>query len=43
MTEFVRTEDKNFESLINFDYSPNYHKWQDLRLHYIDEGPKTGP
>ena len=43
MTEFFRTEDKNFESLINFNYTPNYHKWQDLRMHYIDEGPRDGP
>ena len=43
MTEFVRTEDSNFEGLLNFDYSANYHEWQDLRMHYIDEGPRDGP
>ncbi len=43
MTEMVRTPDENFENLANFSYAPNYHQWQDLRMHYIDEGPKDGP
>ena len=43
MTQFVRTPESNFEGLAGFPYSPNYHVWQDLRVHYIDEGPKDGP
>ncbi len=43
MTDFVRTAEENFANLSNFAYAPNYHQWQDLRMHYIDEGPKDGP
>ena len=43
MTEFVRTPDTNFEVLTDFPYIPNYHGWEDMRMHYIDEGPKDGP
>ncbi|MCZ6640035.1 MAG: alpha/beta fold hydrolase, partial [Gammaproteobacteria bacterium] len=43
MTEFVRTADENFDNLPNFPYAPNYHQWQDLRMHYVDEGPKDAP
>ena len=43
MTEFVRTADANFVDLPNFSYLPNYHQWQDLRMHYVDQGPKDGP
>lgn len=43
MTEFVRTEEANFAQLDDFKYAPNYHHWQDLRMHFIDEGPSDGP
>jgi len=43
MTDFVRTPDENFEGLKDFSFQPNYHQWQDLRMHYLDEGPKDGP
>ncbi len=43
MTQFVRTAEENFDGLANFPYLPNYHHWQDLRMHYVDEGPKDGP
>ncbi len=43
MTEFVRTAENNFDNLADFPYPPNYHTWQDLRVHYIDEGPKDAP
>ena len=43
MTEFVRTDDANFQHLPDFPYSPNYHEWQDLRMHYVDEGPRDAP
>ena len=43
MTDFIRTPEENFESLSDFKFQPNYHQWQDLRMHYLDEGPKDGP
>lgn len=43
MTEFVRTAEENFQNLQDFTYAPNYHLWQDLRMHYVDEGPKDAP
>jgi haloalkane dehalogenase len=43
MTDFVRTPDDNFSGLTDFPYAPNYHQWQDMRMHYVDEGPKDGP
>ncbi len=43
MTEFIRTPDENFADLDDFSYAPNYHTWQDLRMHYVDEGPQDGP
>ncbi len=43
MTDFVRTAETNFANLSGFPYEPNYHGWQDLRMHYVDEGPKDGP
>lgn len=43
MTDFIRTPDENFANLADFDYAPHYHEWQDLRMHYLDEGPADGP
>jgi len=43
VTDYVRTNDENFANLPGFPYEPNYHQWQDLRMHYVDEGPKDGP
>ena len=43
MTDFIRTPDTNFEELSDFSFAPNYHTWQDLRMHYVDEGPKDAP
>ena len=43
MTQFVRTADEHFSNLPNFGFAPNYHTWQDLRMHYLDEGPGDGP
>ncbi len=43
MTDFVRTPDENFADLADFGYAPHYHAWQDLRIHYVDEGPQDGP
>jgi haloalkane dehalogenase len=43
MTDFVTTPAENFEGLKDYDFAPNYHRWQDLNMHYLDEGPKDGP
>ena len=43
MTDFLRTPEENFSDLTDFPYKPNYHTWKDLRMHYIDEGPKDAP
>jgi haloalkane dehalogenase len=43
VTEFVRTADEHFDALEDFPYQPNYHQWQDLRMHYLDEGPRDAP
>ncbi len=43
MTEHIRTPDTNFVGLADFPYKPHYHEWQDLRMHYVDEGPKDAP
>ena len=43
MTDFVRTDEANFDQLADFTYAPNYHVWQDLRMHYVDEGPRDAP
>jgi len=43
MTEFARTPDANFEDLDDFQYEAHFHQWQDMRVHYLDEGPRDGP
>lgn len=43
MTDFIRTPDENFVDLAGFPFAPNYHEWQDLRVHYIDEGSPDTP
>ena len=43
MTAFIRTPDENFAGLAGFDFEPDHHEWQDLRMHYLDEGPVDGP
>lgn len=44
MIEYLRTPDERFENLPNFPYEPNYidglQGYNNLRTHYIDEGPK---
>lgn len=45
MIDFVRTPDERFKNLPNFPYKPHYidnlKGFEDLRMHYIDEGPKS--
>ena len=43
MTEFARSPDVNFEDLDDFQYEAHFHQWQDMRVHYLDEGPRDGP
>ena len=43
--DILRTPDERFSSLANFPYAPHYisnlENYDGLRLHYIDEGPKS--
>ena len=43
--EFLRTQDRFFENLPNWPYRPKYltnlKDYHNLRVHYIDEGPKN--
>lgn len=43
MSDFLRTPDSNFAELTDFPFTPYYHTWQDLRMHYVDEGPRDAP
>jgi haloalkane dehalogenase len=38
--KLLRTPDERFENLPEFPFEPNYIKVDDIRIHYIDEGPK---
>lgn len=45
MMEYLRTDDSCFENLPDYNFSPNYLSVDDgeagqLRVHYLDEGPK---
>ena len=39
----VRTPDANFDGLADFPYEPHYFELDELRMHYIDEGPRDAP
>ncbi|MFX1316155.1 MAG: haloalkane dehalogenase [Promethearchaeota archaeon] len=45
MIKILRTPDVRFDNLPNFPYKPNYIEdlkgYEDMRMHYIDEGPKN--
>ena len=36
----LRTPDARFEGLSDYDFQPNYMEIGELRIHYVDEGPK---
>ena len=38
----LRTPDSRFESLPDYDFTPNYVEVDGMRMHYVDEGPKDG-
>lgn len=35
MTDYVRRPDEHFAGLAGFAFEPHYHRWQDLRVHFI--------
>lgn len=41
--EILRTPDARFANLPGYAWAPNYVQVQGLRIHYLDEGPATGP
>ena len=43
MGNILRTPEKNFSELANYSFEPNYYFWNEVRVHYIDEGPREGP
>ena len=38
----LRTPDSRFTNLPGYDFEPHYVRVQDLRMHYVDEGPRDG-
>jgi len=38
----LRTPDSRFENLPGYAFSPHYHQLGELRMHYLDEGPRNG-
>lgn len=43
MTDFLRQEQSRFDALDDFRYPAHEHRWQDLTLRYVDEGPRDAP
>lgn len=43
MANILRTPDARFEGLPDWDFEPRYVEIDGLRMHYIDEGPRSGP
>lgn len=37
----LRTPDKRFERLLDYPFAPHYVEVDGLRMHYVDEGPRT--
>jgi haloalkane dehalogenase len=40
--EVFRTPDDRFADLPGYDFAPNYTETDGLRMHYLDEGPRSG-
>ncbi len=38
----LRTPDDRFENLPGYDFEPHYLEIDELRMHYVDEGPRDG-
>ena len=43
MPGVYRTPDHHFDNLPDYPFQPNYLTIDQLRMHYVDEGPRTGP
>ena len=43
MVDILRTPDERFRDLPGFDFEPRYLEVEDLRIAYVDEGPRTAP
>lgn len=41
-TGIIRTPNERFDNLEDYNFEPNYIEINDLRIHYLDEGPKDG-
>ena len=41
--KILRTPDERFAKLPDFPYKPNYVQLGELRMHYVDEGPRNAP
>ena len=41
--KYIRTPEKYFKNLKDYSFQPNYIDVDGLRMHYVDEGPKTAP
>ena len=39
----LRTPDEHFENLQDYPFAPNYLQLGELRMHYVDEGPRHAP
>lgn len=37
----IRTPDERFENLPDYDFEPHYLEVEGMRMHYVDEGPRT--
>ncbi|MEM7283109.1 MAG: haloalkane dehalogenase [Pseudomonadota bacterium] len=42
-TKAIQTPDSRFVDLPDYPFEPNYLSIDNLRLHYVDTGPKSGP
>ncbi|KZZ13835.1 haloalkane dehalogenase [Oleiphilus sp. HI0118] len=40
MTNFLRTPEARFERLPNYAFTPNYIEIDEMRMHFVDEGPR---
>jgi haloalkane dehalogenase len=41
--DYIRTPDGRFQNLPGFNFGPRYVQVDEMRMHYIDEGPRTAP
>lgn len=43
VASILRTPEERFASLPGFAWAPRYLEWRGMRVHFLDEGPKTAP